>query len=59
LDDGKGATGTPLPNYSKLIEFLWTSGKYRSNIQLEALSLWYFYSNKVNNNFKHMKHFFC
>jgi hypothetical protein len=22
LDDGKGATGTPLPNYSKLIEFL-------------------------------------
>jgi hypothetical protein len=25
---------TPPSNYSKLIDFLWTSGKYTSNIQL-------------------------
>jgi hypothetical protein len=34
--------GTPPSNYQKLINFMWMYGKYRSNIQLEALSLWYF-----------------
>jgi hypothetical protein len=46
----------PPSNYSKLTDLLQMSGKYRSNIQLEALSLKHFYVNKVNKNIQHMKH---
>jgi hypothetical protein len=42
LDEGKDKIATPPSNYSKLIDLLSMSGKYKSNIQLEALSLWHF-----------------
>jgi hypothetical protein len=41
LDEGKDGIATPPSNYSKLMDLLSISGKYKSTIQLEALSLWH------------------